>query len=602
MTGPAPMTPAPMTRAGVTRAFVYLQLTSTFNSLKQRLLRLRQPKYLVGAIAGGAYMYFFFFRRVLQAGASGRHAPVFAPDMVPQFAPIAALGLFVVVVAAWLVPSNRAALRFSEAEAAFLFPAPIARRTLIHFSLLRSQIAIFFSAFLLALLFRRGSSFGGGPLQHAAGLWLVMSTLNLHFLGASFVRERLLDLGIRPLLRRVLVGGLVLVVIAGCWWWLRTHVSLPGRFDLADTGAMRNYVTSVLGAPPVSWVLAPFVALIAPLFATDTAGLLRALVPAVLLLVVHYVWVVRSNVSFEEASIDLARRRAERITAMREGKQRLRDAPTKPRSAPFRLAPKGHVPIAFLWKGLVAMGPFWRLRTWLIACAIVIVGGYWLAADPDRQAMLIVPLICAGMLGSWLFLLGPMIMQRGLRRTLDHLDILKASPLRGWQIALGEVLTPMVVMTFVEWLLLLVLVVSMLGLGHSRPQITVANVTMAATGIALIVPPLFGLMLCVPFAALLYFPAWSGGSGTGGRGFEVMGQRLVFSAGYLLALVLALVPATLLGGLAWLLMTSLAGASIAVALPVAALIASATLIVEMVLAIDLLGRRIDRFDVSQEMR
>lgn len=602
MTGPAPMTPAPMTRAGATSAFVYLQVASTFNSLKQRLLRLRQPKYLVGAIAGGAYMYFFFFRRMIQAGATTGPGPVLSSAMAPQIAPLAALGLFVVVALAWLVPSSRAALRFTEAEAAFLFPAPLPRRTLIHFSLLRAQLAIFFSAFLMALLLRRGSVLGGGPLQHAAGLWLVMSTLSLHFLGASFVRERLLDLGIRPLLRRVLVGGVVLIIVAGCWWWIRTHVPLPGGMDFADMGAMRNYIASVLGVPPVSWVLAPFKALVAPLFASDTVGLLRALVPALLLLVAHYVWVVRSNVSFEEASIDLARRRAERITAMREGKQRLRDAPTKPRSAPFRLAPKGYVPIAFLWKGLVAMGPFWRLRTWFVACAIVIVGGYWLAAAPDRQAMLIVPLVGAGMLSSWLLLLGPMIMQRGLRRTLDHLDILKASPMRGWQIALGELLTPMVVMTFVEWLLLLVLVVSMLGLGHSNPQITVANVTMAATGIALIVPPLFGLMLCVPFAALLYFPAWSGGSGTGGRGFEVMGQRLVFSAGYMLALVLALVPATLLGGLAWLLMTSLADASIAVALPVAALIASATLIVEMVLVIDLLGRRIDRFDVSQEMR
>ena len=602
MNGPAPMMPAPMTRAGATLAFAYLQAVSTFNSLKQRLLRLRQPKYLIGAIAGGAYMYFFFFRRMIQAGATTGSGLALSSAMALQIASLAALGLFVVVALTWLVPSSRAALRFTEAEAAFLFPAPLSRRTLIHFSLLRSQLAIFFSALLMALLLRRGSVLGGGPLQHAAGLWLVMSTLNLHFLGASFVRERLLDLGVRPLLRRALFGGVVLIIVAGCWWWIRTHVPMPGRIDFADTDAMRSYIASVLGAPPVSWVLAPFKALIAPLFASDTVSLLRALVPAALLLVAHYVWVVRSNVSFEEASIDLARRRAERITAMREGKQRLRAAPSKPRSAPFRLAAKGYVPIAFLWKGLVAMGPFWRLRTWLGACAIVLVGGYWLVADPDRQAMLIVPLICAGMLGSWLFLLGPMIVQRGLRRTLDHLDILKASPLRGWQIALGVLLTPMVVMTFVEWLLLLVLAVSMLGLDHSNPQITVANVTMAATGIALIAPPLFGLMLCVPFAALLYFPAWSGGSGSGGRGFEVMGQRLVFSAGYLLALVLALVPAALLGGLAWLLMTSLADASIAFALPVAALIASATLIVEMILAIDLLGRRIDRFDVSQEMR
>ena len=49
-------------------------------------------------------------------------------------------------------------------------------------------------------------------------------------------------------------------------------------------------------------------------------------------------------------------------------------------------------------------------------------------------------------------------------------------------------------------------------------------------------------------------------------------------------------------------MASLAAMSVPVALLVAASTASVALVVEMVFAIDLLGRRIDRFDVSQEMR
>ena len=49
-------------------AFVYLQATSLYNTLRQRLLRLRQPKYLVGAVVGGAYLYFFLFHRMLRVG------------------------------------------------------------------------------------------------------------------------------------------------------------------------------------------------------------------------------------------------------------------------------------------------------------------------------------------------------------------------------------------------------------------------------------------------------------------------------------------------------------------------------------------------------
>ena len=600
---PAPMTPAPMTYVGVTRAFVYLQATSIFNSLKQRVSRMRQPKYLFGAIAGGAYVYFFFIRKVFQGGTASRPGPFagMAHALAPQFASLAALALFVIVALAWLVPSDRAALRFSEAEVAFLFPAPLTRRTLIHFSLLRSQLATFFSAFLLSLLLRRGSTLGGGPWQYAAGLWLVMSTLNLHFLGASFVRERLLEFGVRPLLRRVLIGGLLLAVVVVCWRWIRTNVPFPTADDLAQPGMLMNYADSVLGAPPVSWVLAPFKAIVGPLFATDIASFLRAMVPAALLLVAHYFWVVRSNVSFEEASIDRARKRAERISAMREGKLGSRNRSAKARSAPFRLTSHGTTPIAFLWKGLIAMGPFWRLRTWLIACAIVIAGGSWLASDPDRKALLVIPAIGAAMVGAWVFLLGPMMMQRGLRRTIEQLDILKASPLRGWQIALGELLTPVVVMTFAQWLLLVTLVVSLLGLHSSNAQLTVANVVTGAIGIALVAAPLCGVMLCVPFAGLLYFPAWTAASsGSGGKGIEVMGQRMIFLGGYLVTLALALIPAILLGGLVFLIVQMLAGMPIALLL--AALIAGAVLAAELAVMVRWLGQRIDGFDVSQELR
>ena len=41
---------------------------------------------------------------------------------------------------------------FTEAEVAFLFPAPVPRQVLVHFKLLKSQLRILFSALLFALL------------------------------------------------------------------------------------------------------------------------------------------------------------------------------------------------------------------------------------------------------------------------------------------------------------------------------------------------------------------------------------------------------------------------------------------------------------------
>ena len=53
------------------RALLYLEATSLTGMLRQRLKRLRQPKYLVGAIAGAAYMYWFVFRHMLAAPRTG---------------------------------------------------------------------------------------------------------------------------------------------------------------------------------------------------------------------------------------------------------------------------------------------------------------------------------------------------------------------------------------------------------------------------------------------------------------------------------------------------------------------------------------------------
>ena len=61
-----------------------------------------------------------------------------------------------------LTPNERAALTFTEAEVAFLFPAPVSRRTLIHFKLLKSQLGILFATLIFSLLTNRFGRGGSG--------------------------------------------------------------------------------------------------------------------------------------------------------------------------------------------------------------------------------------------------------------------------------------------------------------------------------------------------------------------------------------------------------------------------------------------------------
>src|SRR5213078_2266624 len=115
------------------------------------------------------------------------------------------------------------------------------------------------------------------------------------------------------------------------------------------------WLLALLHAPPMSWLLAPFRWLVAPLFSAGH-GWWWSLLPAVALLLVHYLWVVRANVAFEEAAIDAAARRARRVEDMRAGKWRWSERKRSANNAPFRLAERGPPAVAFLWSGLIGAG------------------------------------------------------------------------------------------------------------------------------------------------------------------------------------------------------------------------------------------------------
>src|SRR3954468_15119236 len=112
-------------------ALLYLRFASLRNWLRMRLLRLKQPKYLVGAIVGAAYFWFFFFRRVFvfggnttgpgprralqQAGRAMENAGLALPhDLAGVPLAIGALALLLIVTLAWIFSLERASLGFTE--------------------------------------------------------------------------------------------------------------------------------------------------------------------------------------------------------------------------------------------------------------------------------------------------------------------------------------------------------------------------------------------------------------------------------------------------------------------------------------------------------
>jgi hypothetical protein len=191
-------------------------------------------------------------------------------------------------------------------------------------------------------------------------------------------------------------------------------------------------------------------------------------------------------------------------------------------------------------------------------------------------------------------LLGPQLLRLDFRHDLPQADILKTFPMRGWQIALGEILAPVFVLIAVQWLLLLV----GSGLVFYLPGKYEVLFLAIALGAACLLPVLDFLLLLIPNAAVLLFPSWIQTGKDSPRGIEATGQRLIFAIGQLLVLLLVLLPAAAaFVGVFFLLYFAFGPAT---AVPLASLAATIILAAEAGLGVMLLGKLFERFDVTEE--
>jgi len=594
---PNPANSEPEPTESMMAALFYLQFQLIKNRWWARLRRLKQPKYLLFAVVGGLYFYFYFFRWMFLRGTHARGlGGAVGAESPALYGSIGALILFVIVLLSWLIPRERAALAFTEAEVAFLFPAPISRRTLIHYKLLRSQIAIGFTTLFLTLLSNRAVP-GGHVWTRVAGWWLILSTLNLHFLGASFARTLLLDRGISTWQRRSGVLALVVVLAGATILWGRHTMVMPRLEEYDSVQRFLSYLKQSFEAGPAAYLLYPFKLVVRPYLARDASTFLLALGPALGLVGLHYWWVVRANVAFEEASVELSQKMADRIAAARAGRWQAGRKIKKPKRPPFELHPTGLPAIALLWKNLIAAGQFFTLRFWFLLVWLIFVASAFGATIIRESGLLPALSFFCLMLMAMSLLLGPQIVRQDFRQDLAAADILKMYPLRGWQLALGELLAPAVILTGIQWCLL-VLTVGVSSRLSSETVISLSTRLALGLGLAVVLPVLNLVSLVIPNLAVLLLPGWFQGGKESPQGIEATGQRLIFMLGQLLVFCFALIPAGLAFTAVFLPLKYLTGWVIAV--PPASVAAAVILGVEAALGLMLLGRLFDRLDLSAE--
>jgi ABC-2 type transport system permease protein len=603
--------------------FLFLLERGIVNGARRQLGRLRQPRYLAGTIVGALYFYFYFFRFLLGGGpwrrmpAGGMAVPEAALSLLLL---LASLALAIFAALSWFFRSPAPRLPLTEADVQFLMPAPLPGRSVVHFALLRSQLPLLFSAFITGLVFSRGLSASGG--QRVVAYWLLLSTLHFHGLGLAFSKASLRERA--GTVARVVDRGLVVVAaltaVALVLWavdGVRLVVAAVGTGRFPGSSAL----APVLSGWTAGWVprllLAPFRAVLAPVFAPDPVRFRDALPPALAILVAHYFWVARVTRRYEEAALEGARRRSERAAWLRKGRIGSLPAESRRRIVPFRLAPLGRPELAVLWKNLLGQRRS-ELRTTVkgiaLLWAVLVVVAAAVASGTAGVAVMPMAMGFAS-LSVPLALMLPFALRNDFRTDLEHASILRGWPLVPSQLVVAELLAPFVVAVLWLWGLLGVVAALLAGLrisvvgGYAAPLVGQAFATTAfgvsvwdlaipgLLGLALFLPSLVAVVLVVQNAAVLALPAWFPPGARRARGFEATGTRLIGFFGTLLILAFALLPAVLVGGAVglvgwpWLEAWACVPAGLVAALPLWA---------EAAAAVPLLGRLFASFDVAVE--
>lgn len=586
----------------IIQALFFLQTRSMGNRIRTRIRRLRQPKYLVGAVVGLAYFYLYIGRFVL-GGVLFKHRtpvhPAFSNGLEGELhnlvEGIAATGVFFFMLSTWIFSGPRSSLAFTETELAHLLPAPISRRTLIRYKIAASQVGLLISS--LVLWFFAGRAFAGGhAVLRIAGWWVVLAALNLHTSGASFAVQRITERGLSTGLRRTFVSLAGISVAAALLWWGRAALPPGGGWPSSPQG-WRDFGQHLFTSGPAPWLLWPFRLLVRPWLANSTLEFAGAMVPALSVIALLVFWVDRSDVAFEEASIERARRWADRIASAKNRHQRAGLPKPTVRADAFLLQPTGNPAVALSWKHLIELR--FRLRNYAIATGILALFAVALRFCPDleilqglRETAPLGPLVIAAIL----VVFGVIEITVRVRQDLQMLDHYKTMPLTGRQFVAGEFLGGLG--TNVCRQLVCYLGIALFAAVGDSVAVPWQLLVGGPIALLTIGPGLIMLLAILPVAAALVFPAWVHSAKEGASpGLEATGQRLILAVGQLITLLVCLTPVGLAGGaLYWIgqrgspwVAGVLAGAG-----------GAALLYAEIAVAIGFLGKAYDAIDVSLE--
>ncbi|MGE5732385.1 MAG: putative ABC exporter domain-containing protein [Gemmatimonas sp.] len=562
-------------------ALIYLTWTSARNRFVTAFRRVQSPRYAAALIVGGVYIWSLLFRSPNRGAAAsfllGR----------PSEALITLL-MVLTLAGSWVFGADVTALAFTQAEVSMLFAAPLSRLQLVGLKLFRAQIAVLINALIWVFVLRRGGPYLPSPLR-AFGLWIMFSTLNLHRLGAALVQSAWRQhgrVGVRKNRWSIAIFAAIGVLIL--------EGLVIGRDRLIHAGGIGEFFTNlgdILLSSPAAVGLWPFHLIVAPTFAKTIPDWERAILPAMLMLMLHSWWVLRTDAAFEDAAIEASAERARRIEAIRS--RRAWGVPSKPRkaSSTLRLSSAGHPAIAILWKNMLCLRRTVQLRLFIGPFAMALAfGAAVTSAGGDTPAFIATSAVTfAGIL----LVFGSRLIRNDLRHDMLHLPLLKALPVSSGDIVLAEVASSALPMAAVQITLVLIAYVSILMSSHSLFDPQMRDALLVSAPFAAL--SLNAALITIQNGMAVLFPAWMR-LGTGvSTGVEALGQNVLGMVAHFFTLGIALLPPVLVG---WISASAL-HQSRPVTITVATIVAAALLSSETYAAIRFLGRALGRVEPLQ---
>lgn len=510
-----------------TSALGFLLWRTTRNRVARQLSRLKQPRYAIALLIGIGYLVLVF----ANPGGPGRAAP--ESRGVPAIAGVAALGLAITVCLWWLRGGVGSSLAFLPAEVQYLFPAPLSRRALIGYRIVRAQILILFNALLWMLLIRSWGIAIPWPMRFLTA-WGFFSLVGLHRLGSALVQTVPLTGARRAVLTvaRVVSVAVLVALVAGL---------APPLLRFGEVGAREGFslLGAALVAPPAGIALMPFRFIIAPLHAAGVAAWAGNFALVLAAVALHVIWVLSMRVAFEETAATATSELAAKLAAFRE-RRAGGSASLPPRRAGrnwIPLKPQGWPAAAIVWKNTIALIRIGSLKAIVFMAVIVLVGSRLIASlsSEKEAAAAAAPFIAIAVMA---FVLGPRLVRNDLRQDLLSLSLLKSYPLKGSHIVAAEMVSPTVVLSLFQVAMLLGAWFSVPG--PQRQELAGGSVRAMAVALPFALVAMNGMNVAIQNGMALMFPSWIR-LGADSGGIEAVGQNLLAMIGALLSLLVALI-------------------------------------------------------------